>query len=129
MSASGASRVRLGADPPTKTNLDNPTHVARLARMIAYSFVREPRDVEVLRDALASVLPGAPPMPLVLKIETALAVQNLPELIVASARHNPTAVMIARGDLAVEIEYRRLAEIQEEMLWICEAGHIPVVWA
>jgi pyruvate kinase len=38
-------------------------------------------------------------------------------------------VMIARGDLAVECGYERLAELQEEILWICEAAHVPVVWA
>lgn len=37
--------------------------------------------------------------------------------------------MIARGDLAVECGYERLAEIQEEILWMCEAAHLPVVWA
>jgi pyruvate kinase len=37
--------------------------------------------------------------------------------------------MIARGDLAVEIGYERLAEIQEEILWLCEAAHVPVIWA
>ena len=37
--------------------------------------------------------------------------------------------MIARGDLAVECGFERLAEIQEEILWICEAAHVPVIWA
>ena len=37
--------------------------------------------------------------------------------------------MIARGDLAVEIGFERMGEIQEEILWICEAAHVPVVWA
>jgi len=37
--------------------------------------------------------------------------------------------MIARGDLLVEIGYERLAEVQEEILWLCEAAHVPVVWA
>jgi pyruvate kinase len=37
--------------------------------------------------------------------------------------------MIARGDLAVECGYQRLAEAQEEILWISEAAHVPVVWA
>jgi pyruvate kinase len=36
--------------------------------------------------------------------------------------------MIARGDLAVECGYERLAELHEEILWLCEAGHLPVVW-
>ena len=37
--------------------------------------------------------------------------------------------MIARGDLAVECGYERLAEVQEEILWMCEAAHMPVIWA
>jgi pyruvate kinase len=40
-----------------------------------------------------------------------------------------TGVMIARGDLAVEMGYGRLAEVQEEILWMCEAAHLPVIWA
>jgi len=39
------------------------------------------------------------------------------------------AVMIARGDLAVELGFERLAEMQEEILWICEAAHVPAIWA
>ena len=46
----------------------------------------------------------------------------------APGRH-PFGVMIARGDLAVEIGFARLAEIQEEILWLCEAAHVPVIWA
>jgi pyruvate kinase len=65
----------------------------------------------------------------VAKIETRLAVKNLPEIIVAAAGVQPFGVMIARGDLAVEIGFERLAEIQEEMLWVCEAAHTPVIWA
>jgi pyruvate kinase len=37
--------------------------------------------------------------------------------------------MIARGDLAVESGFERLAEVQEEILWLCEAAHVPVIWA
>lgn len=35
---------------------------------------------------------------------------------------------MARGDLAVETGYIRLAEVQREILWISEAADIPVVW-
>ena len=38
-------------------------------------------------------------------------------------------VMIARGDLAVECGFERLAELQEEILWFAEAAHLPVIWA
>jgi pyruvate kinase len=37
--------------------------------------------------------------------------------------------MIARGDLAVEVGFARLSEMQEEILWLCEAAHTPVIWA
>jgi pyruvate kinase len=37
--------------------------------------------------------------------------------------------MIARGDLAVECGWERLVEVQEEILWMTEAAHMPVVWA
>ncbi|MGB8698228.1 MAG: pyruvate kinase, partial [Thermosynechococcaceae cyanobacterium] len=66
---------------------------------------------------------------IVAKIETPQAVRNLPELIVQAAGKQPFGIMIARGDLAVEVGYQRLAEIQEEILWLCEAAHIPVIWA
>jgi pyruvate kinase len=38
-------------------------------------------------------------------------------------------VMVARGDLGVEVGFERLAEVQEEILWLCEAAHVPVIWA
>ena len=41
----------------------------------------------------------------------------------------PIGVMIARGDLAVETGWKNFATIQEEILRICEAAHIPDVWA
>jgi pyruvate kinase len=44
-------------------------------------------------------------------------------------RSPAVGVMIARGDLAVECGYERMAEVQEELLWVCEAAHIPVIWA
>ncbi len=37
--------------------------------------------------------------------------------------------MVERGSLGVEVGYERLAEVQEEILWLCEAAHVPVIWA
>lgn len=50
-------------------------------------------------------------------------------LLAALAGERAAGVMIARGDLAVECGYERLAEVQEEILWLCEAAHVPVIWA
>jgi pyruvate kinase len=66
---------------------------------------------------------------MILKIETRRGFDNLPKLILASMRMRSFGIMIARGDLAVECGYERLAEVQEEILWICEAAHAPVIWA
>ena len=68
-------------------------------------------------------------MGIVLKIETREGFENLPRLLLAAMRSRAVGVMIARGDLAVECGYQRLAEAQEEILWISEAAHIPVIWA
>jgi pyruvate kinase len=65
----------------------------------------------------------------VLKIETRAGFENLPRLLLEGLRRPPLAVMIARGDLAVEVGYERLAEVQEEILWLCEAAHVPAIWA
>src|SRR5215471_353926 len=100
------------------------------ADMVGYSFVQTASDVMLLEEALTRwQQPGRPAPAMVLKIETKQAIRNLPELIVQAAGRRPTAVMIARGDLAVEIGYNRMAEMQEEMLWLCEAAHVPVIWA
>ena len=64
-----------------------------------------------------------------LKIETRRGFDNLPEMLLAAMRWPCCGVMIARGDLAVECGFERLAEVQEEILWISEAAHIPVIWA
>jgi len=114
--------------PLTRDDYATLDAIAQETDMVGYSFVKEPADVALLQRELARRRPGLP-CGIVLKIETARAVANLPALIVQSARVSPTAVMIARGDLAIEIGYRRLAEMQEEMLWVCEAASVPVVWA
>ena len=64
-----------------------------------------------------------------LKIEKREGFENLPRLLLEGLRRPPLAVMIARGDLAVEVGFERLAELQEEVLWLCEASHVPAIWA
>lgn len=64
-----------------------------------------------------------------LKVETRKGFENLPRMLLAAMRWPCCGVMIARGDLAVECGYERLAEVQEEILSVCEAAHVPVIWA
>jgi pyruvate kinase len=101
--------------------------VVEHADAVSLSFVRRPEDVGVLQEELERL--GAAEIGIVLKIETTEAFRHLPRLLLTAMRHYPVAVMIARGDLAVEAGWGRLAELQEELLWICEAAQVPVIWA
>jgi len=120
----------LSLSPLTKEDLANLDFVAQHADAIGYSFVKEAADIHLLQEELTKRLgEKARSMALIAKIETHHGVENLVEIIVAGASRQPFGVMIARGDLAVEVGYQRLAEIQEQILWICEAAHVPVIWA
>lgn len=101
--------------------------VARCADMVGMSFVQSSADVSDLRSRLAEL--GGERLGTVLKIETRRAFENLPSLLLAALQGPCAGVMIARGDLAVECGFERLAEVQEEILWLCEAAHVPVIWA
>jgi pyruvate kinase len=121
--------TELSIDPLTPKDLRDLDVVAAHADLVGYSFAQRGSDVALLQDELAARMEHPERMALVAKIETQLAISNLPELIVQGAGTQPMAVMIARGDLAVEVGARRLSELQEEILWLCEAAHVPVVWA
>ena len=119
----------LDLPPLTSKDFRDLDVVAEQADLVGFSFVQRADEVELLQDHLVARAPKREPHGIVLKIETPLAVGNLPALILQSAARNPTGVMIARGDLAVELGFARLTEMQEEILWLCEAAHTPVVWA
>ncbi len=105
-------------------------HVLHWADLVGYSFVQDAGDVQTLQAAMAELRPEDwRRFGLVAKIETPRAVANLPEIMVAAAGRQPLAVMIARGDLAVEIGFERTAEMQEEIMWLAEAADVPVIWA
>lgn len=101
--------------------------VAKQADLVGLSFVQRAADVHALRAQLRRL--GAPDLGIVLKIETRRSFENLPNLLLAAMAGKAAGVMIARGDLAVECGYERLAEVQEEILWAAEAAHMPVIWA
>ncbi len=95
--------------------------------VVALSFVREPADVRLLQEHLKRL--NACPLGIVLKIENRQAFENLPGILLAGMCSPQLGVMVARGDLAVELGFERLSEVQEEIIWLCEAAHIPVIWA
>jgi len=117
----------LRVSPLTADDIKALDFVAKNSDMLGYSFVRTESDVRDLQARLEKL--GAEKVGIILKIETRQAFEQLPALLLA-AMHSPRiGVMIARGDLAVECGYQRLAEVQDEILWVCEAAHVPVIWA
>lgn len=101
--------------------------VLPLIDMVGLSFVRRPDDIFTLERRLDEL--DGQHLGVVIKIENGAAFERLPELLLAALRSPPVGVMVARGDLAVEVGFDRLAEVQEEILWLCEAAHVPVIWA
>lgn len=114
---------------PSLTDFDKAIlpFVCRYADLVGYSFVRDAGDVAQLQELMNNIEGKKPEI--VLKIETPQAVRHLPALLFQAMKNEVFGVMIARGDLAVEIGFERMSEIQEEILWICEAAHVPVIWA
>ena len=120
----------LGLSPLTAKDLRDLDTVVRLADLVGFSFVQGAGDIQRLQEELARRRPGDwQQLGLVAKIETPRAVLGLPGIVVEAASRQPFAVMIARGDLAVELGFERLAEMQEEIMWLAEAAHVPVIWA
>jgi len=111
----------------TPKDIDDLRFIALHGDLVGFSFVRSAGDVRALRELLTDC--GRPDMGIVLKIETRAAFECLPELLLAAMEGSSAGVMIARGDLAVELGYERMAEVQEEILWMSQAAHLPVIWA
>jgi pyruvate kinase len=88
---------------------------------IALSFVREAADIRQLR----GLFPSDKPHPLVVaKIEDREAVRNLDQIVEES-----DAIMVARGDLGIELPYEELPIIQRRIIKLCLRVGRPVIVA
>lgn len=111
----------------TQDDLDILPFIVENADIVGYSFVRTEQDVAMLQEELARL--GGTELGLILKIENKEAFENLPSLILQAMKSPHIGVMTARGDLSVELGSSRLSEVQEEIMWLCEAAFIPNIWA
>lgn len=112
----------------TSKDLMDLEFVAAHADIVGVSFVRDIHDIVVLRQELEKR--KLQNLGVILKIETKSGFENLPLMLLEAMKSsNPLGVMIARGDLAVECGWEMLADMQEEIISLCGAAHIPVVWA
>jgi pyruvate kinase len=111
----------------TQKDRNDLAFIAKHADVVNMSFIRTRNDVKDLFDQIKNL--GAENLGVMLKVETPQAFRNLPRILLTGMQHYPLGIMIARGDLAIESGWERTAEMQEELLWISEAAHIPNVWA
>ncbi|MFM2385353.1 MAG: pyruvate kinase [Bacteroidota bacterium] len=88
---------------------------------VALSFVRKPEDVTHLREVLHSRGSNAK---IIAKVEKPEAVKNIREVILAS-----DAIMIARGDLGVEMPVEQIPMIQKNIIRKCIHRAKPVIVA
>lgn len=90
--------------------------------MVAASFVRRPEDIHEIRRVCSKY--GRPEMRVIAKIENREALNNIDEIIAES-----DGIMIARGDLGVEVEPELVPVYQEMMIKKCRAVGKPTITA
>ena len=114
---------------PALTAVDkaNALHMKDFADMLGLSFCQRPEDVADLQAFLRQY--GCEHIGIIPKIETRHATLRMPRILEQLLLSEYSGVMIARGDLAIETGFENLASIQESLLDICNAAHIPVIWA
>lgn len=88
---------------------------------VALSFVRQASDIRKLRELIEAKRPGTK---IIAKIEMFEALENLTEIIMAS-----DAVMVARGDLMVEVGAAQLPLAQKRIIALCNEIGRPVITA
>lgn len=111
----------------TPEDIDNLDFIVKNATAAGLSFVHSPDDIKNLYKALSSI--KKPDFGIIAKVETSNSVTNLAKLLLAGLDLPNFGILIARGDLAVEMGFENLPTIQEDILCMCEAAHIPVTLA
>ncbi len=89
---------------------------------VSLSFVRRPEDIHELKSLLAHW--GAADMPVLAKIEKPQAIARLEAIVNAC-----DAIMVARGDLGVEMSPEKVPLIQKRIIRLCNRKKIPVITA
>jgi len=93
--------------------------------LIGLSFIRSADDMQRVRDSLTKKVKSKLKQPqLVAKIETRSAIENLDEIV-----HAADAVMVARGDLGIQMPFKEVPLLQKEIIRKCNRTGTPVITA
>ncbi len=117
-----APHVPLRSDITEKDQRDLKFGLALGVDLVALSFVQSAADIVRMRSILEAE--GRPTVPIVAKLERPEAIDNLDEILEAA-----DAVMVARGDLGLEIPLERVPRVQKEILRKARARGVPVIVA
>jgi pyruvate kinase len=117
-----APRVPLRSDITEKDQRDLKFGLALGVDMVALSFVQSADDIARVKAML--VAEGRPKVPIVAKLERPEAIDRLDEILDAA-----DAVMVARGDLGLEMPLERVPRVQKEILRKARARGVPVIVA
>jgi pyruvate kinase len=117
-----APHVPLRSDITEKDQRDLKFGLALGVDLVALSFVQSAEDI--LRVRMLMVEQGRPKVPIVAKLERPEAIDRLDEILDAA-----DAVMVARGDLGLEIPLERVPRVQKEILHKARATGVPVIVA
>lgn len=120
-------QTRLNLPALGKADLRDLDFVSSHADIIGLSFTNSAADVRFLRQHLRKL--GREHVGVIFKLETQRGCANLSEILVEAMSFANFGVMIARGDLAAECGFERLAELQDDILRVCEAAHVPAILA
>lgn len=100
---------------------------ARHGDIVTLPFVER---VEVVEEVIAELgRIGARNLGVAIRIESGRAFHQLPRLLASALRHANVAIVLAPASLGVDVGFERLPEMQEEILRLCRAAHVPVIWA
>ncbi len=112
--------VRLGVDPVTRFDRAMVQWaIAKDVEYVAQSFVRESADILKLRELMGEVR-----IPVIAKIEKFEATKAIDSIVAAA-----DAVMVARGDLGVEVSPEAVPVIQRQIVSACRSAGKPVIVA
>jgi len=115
----------LKLDAITPSDEEHFEEIVDFVDIIGISFAQTSEDIEKLKSMLTNK--GKLDVAIAPKIETKAGIKNLPQILTSLLDWKKYALMIARGDLAIEVGFDNLPYIQEEIYGICEAAHIPVI--
>jgi pyruvate kinase len=117
--------VRVSAASVTEKDIEDLKFgLANDVDYVALSFVRGPEDIRKLRDIIMSDAQKGSRFPIIAKIEKAEAVSNIDKIIAEA-----DGIMVARGDLGVEVPTEEVPIIQKMIVRKCNEQGVPVIVA